>query len=350
MAGETPEKLPIDPLKVLGKIVQEKRLSSQGSVGSIDFKSTYQAEIVARCEKPPLLDGKFPGLLEVATDKKGAYYVFKVRIMEDTSDEKLGTSILPTIDQMLLPPDPSLQYEGIPDIVSKPDGNLLPGKEISSEYLHSLSSEHSGEVQEAIKYTSVLLSLLPEAVLLKSDAKTKTPEVGDSVTLKHDRIEGRFYIIDAPTKKGQNANDGNAIVTKGADASTTTKDPSDSPAAAFTSAPTPTSPTSQSGLMTDIKFGEAYLLPSAKTSAVKNGEKVSKSVKCLERKGMTREAYYQAEMRIFEKDFTEEMVVAERGEYSNERERRKDRAIRKYEKKKAEALQRKSMPSCKESK
>jgi hypothetical protein len=349
VAGETPEKLPIDPLKVLGKIVQEKRLSSQGSVGSIDFKSTYQAEIVARCENPPLLEkgGEYPGLLEVATDKKGAYYVFKVRIMEDTSDEKLGTSILPTIDQMLLPPDPSLQYEGIPDIVSKPDGNLLPGKEISSEYLHSLSSEHSGEVQEALKYTSVLLSLLPEAVLLKSNVKTKSPEVGDSVTLKHDRIEGRFYIIDAPTKKGQNANNGNAIVTSGADAPTTTKDPSDSPtaAAAFTNdapPPPPPIPTMQSG--------DPVVVSSTKTAAVKNGEKVSKSVKCLERKGMTPEAYYQAEMRIFEKDFTEEMVDAERGQYSDERERRKDRAIRKYEKKKAEALQRKSMPSCKESK
>ena len=67
-----PERIPSSNIKILGKIIEDKKRASASNTSGIDFSKTYTASIVEVCKVP----GK-QKLLEIETDNKGVYFVYK---------------------------------------------------------------------------------------------------------------------------------------------------------------------------------------------------------------------------------------------------------------------------------
>ena len=304
-----PERIPSSNIKILGKIIEDKKRASASNTSGIDFSKTYTASIVEVCKVP----GK-QKLLEIETDNKGVYFVYKIDIVENFETQ--------------------VHASGIPSVASAPSF-ILPdsvNRGLSANQLPQASSDAGIDVES---YRNIILSLKPEALFLKSQATPKDrPALNDSVVVMHDNVEGRYYITEVIGRSKTSSTGGNETKEEETATASSAFDPC---APKKKKKKTPQTTEEKPPVEAPKK---SYRPPTT------NGQKVKKSAKCLDRKGMTPEKYYQAEIRIFEKEFNEEMMNATAAMDDYERLRRENLAIQKYEKRKKDASWRKSLPSC----
>ena len=262
-----PERIPSNNLKILGKIIEDKKRAAASSTSALDFSKTYTARIIEVCTVP---GKKKP--LEIETENKGVYFVYKIDLMANIATG--GTDYTPgaTIPEGHSPAA-AQRYKTI-----LPDARTAQG----------LKNLHKDAGIDAESYKNLVFSLKPEALFLKSQpSPMDTPSWGDDVIVMHDNVEGRYYITSVTGRSKTSKTGGNEPSTTDVTTASNAFDPCDPKKKKEAKKETPTT---------------------AKNKPTTNGTKVKASVQCLDRRGMTREEYYQAEIKVFHKRYMDQLA------------------------------------------
>ena len=265
-----PERIPSNNLKILGKIIEDKKRAAASSTTALDFSKTYIARILEVCTVPGTKK-----LLEIETETKGVYFVYKIGLMASIgTDGTDGTDYTPgaTVPEgHSLAPAQRYKY-------------ILP----DAWTAEGLKNLHKGTGMDAESYRNLALSLKPEALFLKSQpSPMDAPKWGDDVIVMHDNVEGRYYITSVAGRSKTSKTGGNEPSTTDVTTASNAFDPCDPKKKKEAKKETP---------------------PTAKNKPTTNGTKVKASVQCLDRKGMTNEEYYQAEIKVFHKRYMDQLA------------------------------------------
>ena len=154
------------------------------------------------------------------------------------------------------------------------------------------------------------------------------PKWGDDVIVMHDNVEGRYYITSVAGRSKTSKTGGNEPSTTDVTTASNAFDPCDPKKKKEAKKETPTTAKKETP-------------PTAKNKPTTNGTKVKASVQCLDRKGMTHEEYYQAELKIFRTALEAAATKAHDDPLSA-----LDDANIKYDKNEKAARRRRSLPDC----